>query len=119
MWVDNGAPISYLYHPEKSSSYGENNPWNGPRFVPGQWTTVETRVKLNTPGQHDGVVQAWQNGQLVFEREGMRFRDTADVQIDKLMFSTFFGGNDGSWAPTQDEHIDFDDFVISKFPITH
>jgi hypothetical protein len=39
--------------------------------------------------------------------------------IDALYFSTFFGGDDATWAPTKDETVDFDDFVICTGPITH
>jgi hypothetical protein len=28
-------------------------------------------------------------------------------------FSTFFGGSDPSWAPLKDEHVTFDQFVVS------
>lgn len=119
MWRDGGAPIQYVYHPNQSGSYGEGMSWGGPNFSAGTWATVETRIKLNTPGHNDGVIQAWMNGQLVLERTGMRFRDTDNLKIDGLYFSTFFGGADSSWAPSRDEYIDFDDFKISKFPITH
>ena len=120
MWLEHGAPISYVYHPDMPSAYGHGMPWNGPNFNNhGEWTTVETRVRLNTPGHNDGIIQGWQNGQLVFENYNLRFRDTWDLHIENLAFSTFFGGSDQSWAPDYDVHIDFDDFVVSKGPITH
>ncbi len=118
MWVDNGSAISYVYHPDKTASYGDGMAWNA-SFGTGNWNTVETRVKLNTPGQRDGLIQGWMNGRLVFERTGLRFRDTANLKIENLFFSTFFGGNDSSWAAARNEHIDFDDFVVSTGPISH
>ena len=120
MWVEHGAPISYVYHPDQPANFGHGMPWGGANFNnDGRWTTVETRVKLNTPGQHNGIIQGWQDGQLVFEEYDIRFRDTADLKIESLAFSTFFGGNDQSWAPDWNVHIDFDDFQISRFPTTH
>ncbi len=119
MWRQGGDATQYVYHPNQPNSYGEGMYWNGASFSVGSWTTVETRIKLNTPGESNGLIQGWMNGQLVFERYNMRFRDTDDLQIDKLSFSTFFGGSDSSWAASRDEHIDFDDFVVSQFPITH
>jgi hypothetical protein len=47
------------------------------------------------------------------------FRDVDSFAIDGFYFSTFFGGADASWAPSRDEHIDFDSFVFSETPITH
>jgi len=119
MWKGDGSAIQYVYHPDQPSRYGDGMQWNGGALPKGQWVTVETRVKLNTPGERNGVVQGWMNGRKVLDRSGVRFRDTNNLKIDGLFFSTFFGGADSSWAPTKNEHIDFDDFVISKSPITH
>ena len=119
MWRDHGAPISYVYHPDQPTQFGEDLGWGGANFTDNIWTTVETRVKLNTPGRRDGLIQGWRDGQLVFEETGLRFRDTGSLHIESIFFSTFFGGNDSSWAPLWDVHIDFDDFAVSKSPITH
>jgi len=69
---------------------------------------------MNTPGEHDGVVQTWMDGQPVLDRRDIRFRDISNVGIDHFLFHTFFGGNSQEWAPKQDEYIDFDNFVFSK-----
>ena len=119
MWVEQGSAVSYVYHPDQPSKYGERFNWQGASFTPGQWTTVETRVRLNTPGQNDGIIEGWVDGQLVLRETGMRFRDTSDIKIEGLLFSTFFGGNTSDWAPSRDETIDFDNFIISQGPITH
>lgn len=119
MWVEGGEAISYVYHPDQPSRFGENLDWGSARFVPGRWTTVETRVRLNTPGQSDGIIEGWMDGRLVLRETGMRFRDTADLHIEGLFFSTFFGGSTQEWAPSRNERIDFDNFVVSQSPITH
>ena len=119
MWVEDGDAISYVYHPDQPSTFGERFSWQGAGFSPGQWTTVETRVRLNTPGQSDGIIEGWMNGRLVLRETGMRFRDTSNTKIEGLFFSTFFGGNTSDWAPSRDETIDFDNFIISQGPITH
>ena len=120
MWVEDGAPISYVYHPNQPQQFGHGMAWNTSNFSnSGGWSTVETRVKLNTPGQNNGIIQGWKDGRLVLERYDMRFRDTGDLHIESLFFSTFFGGNDQSWAPDWNVHIDFDDFQVSHFPTTH
>ena len=75
---------------------------------------------MNTPGVADGVLQAWVDGELVLDVDDFLYR-TADYDygVDAMYFSTFFGGSSNDWAPTKDEHIDFDDFVICEGPITH
>ena len=47
-----------------------------------------------------------------FLSKDMRFRDIDDFAIDRLYFSTFFGGSDSSWSTTKDEVTFFDDFII-------
>ena len=42
----------------------------------------------------------WVDGTRTFSEEGMRYRTVADLRIDGIFFSTFFGGADPSWAPS-------------------
>ncbi len=122
MWRVDGAVVQYVYHPDQPESYGEDFDWElgGARaFVPGQWHQVEHRIVMNTPGTSDGVVEGWFDGVPALYRDGLRFRDVGTFAIDMMYFSTFFGGADASWAATSDEHVYFDDFVISTAPIAH
>jgi len=111
MWRDNGRMAAYVYHPDQPSNFGEYFDWSR-GIAAGSWQQVVIRVRMNTPGQRDGVVQCWLNGRSVLSVDTLRFRDTAALGIDQFFFSTFFGGNDASWAPVRDEAIGFDDFQI-------
>ncbi len=115
MWRTGGEVVQYVYHPDQPGSWGEDLPWDegGQRvFVPGRWHDLEHRVVINTPGQHDGVIEAWFDGELALRRDDLRFRDTDGFAVDALYFSTFFGGGDATWAATRDEYVDFDEFEI-------
>jgi hypothetical protein len=37
-----------------------------------------------------------------------------DLGIDKLIFSTFHGGNDAAWSPKKDVHAYFADFQLCR-----
>jgi hypothetical protein len=74
---------------------------------------------MNTPGQHDGLVQGWFDGVLALDHQGVRFRDVNTFAIDVFYFSTFFGGDDSTWAPSRDEYVFFDEFVVARGPIGH
>ena len=116
MWLGNGDVIQYVYHPDQPGTYGDSMPWNlgGQRtFTPGVWHTVRHRVVMNTPTQHDGIIQGWFDGELALDVQDLRFRDTDAFAIDTMYFSTFFGGADPSWAPSKDEHVYFDDFLVT------
>ena len=115
MWRENGAVVQYVYHQDQEAQFGDDYPWNKghPRhFTKGVWHSIEVVVEANTPGKYDGSMRAWMDGDLALEHEGIRLRATDEYGVDGFYFSTFFGGNDPSWAPTKDEYIEFDDFVI-------
>ncbi len=123
MWRPRGAVVQYLYSPDQVGVWGDDLPYDLSRDLPapgegqrhfraGRWHHVQHRVRLNTPGERDGMVQGWLDGERALDRRGLRFRDAATFTIDQLFFSTFFGGNEASWAPTKDEHVDFDGFVV-------
>ena len=78
----------------------------------GVWYQITQRIVMNTPGQADGVLQIWLDDFLVLDQTDLRFRSVADLKIDQLFFSTFFGGG-SSWRTSKDEVVYFDDFVIS------
>lgn len=121
MWRENGKIVQYMYYMDQASYYGDDFPWNegvgGQRYlIPGQWHCLETYIKMNTPGVKNGIVRSWFDGQLSLNRTNVRFRDTGadNIKIDKLYFSTFFGGSGSQWAPKKDEYANFDNFVLSK-----
>jgi hypothetical protein len=112
MWRTDGAGEVYAYLPaseNKGTSLGRGC-WT---FPPGDWTTVRQRVQLNTPGEDDGRISVWQGDRLVLDRGGLEFRTTPELRIDGLFFSTFFGGDDSSWASPVDQHVDFAEFTLT------
>ena len=118
MWRVDGDSEQYVYHPDQPENYGDSMPWIGSddiqvRFEPGRWHVVEHEIRMNTPGLQDGWIRCRFDGELVLDRQGMRFRDIGDFAIDGLYFSTFFGGSNAEWATTADEVVWFDDFEIS------
>jgi len=124
MWRGNGKVVQYVYHIDQPTTYGEDFEWNlncQKYFIPGKWHCVETYIKMNTVtggvGDYNGIVRSWFDGELALDRTNVRFRHTTSIQIDKFYFSTFFGGDDPSWAPVKDEHAQFDNFIISDAPI--
>ncbi len=122
MWRPNGKVVQYMYIPDQNNKSGKDFPWSkkGTKyFKPGQWYKVETRIKMNTPKQRNGIVQSWLNGELVLDDRKVRFRDISSLKIDTLLFTTFFGGSDSSWATKKAEYVYFDNVIISTRPITH
>ena len=80
-----------------------------------QWHQIVQEVILNTPGTaiHDGVVRAYYDGALVYDSGAtLWYRDSASLFIDGLVFQTFFGGGDPTWASPTDQSADFSNFRL-------
>lgn len=117
-----GVLDQYVYHSGQPTQYGDDLYFNSggyKSFTAGKWYRVEWRVKMNTPGQSNGIIQSWVDGVKSVDKQTIVYRRSNAFAIDKFIFSTFFGGGDSSWAPTKDEYIYWDDFVLSTSPISH
>ncbi|MFW6436780.1 MAG: polysaccharide lyase [Halococcoides sp.] len=118
-----GLVMFYVYHPDQPGEYGENMFWDdGPSgqvyFERDTAHEIEHRIVTNTPGESDGVLEGWFDGEKAFERRDLRFWDVPDRGINRFYLSSFFGGgNTPKWAHSRDEHIYYDEFVISTEPI--
>jgi hypothetical protein len=124
MWRTGGKVVQYMYFTDQKAMYGDDMPWDegDPQrtFIPGQWHKVTTQVILNTipagttTGSKNGIVRSWFDGKLALEVDTLRLVDFPDQKIDIFYISTFHGGDNSTWAPTNDSYIRYDDFVISK-----
>lgn len=121
MWRTGGAAVQYLYFPDKVNACGDDFTYRANNadllFKPGTWHRVLHRIRMNTPGQNNGILQAWFDGALALDNTTFNYRISgATFAIDALYFSTFFGGSDATWAPAQAQIADFDDFVVADHP---
>jgi hypothetical protein len=98
MWRKGSAGEVYAYVPDKEGKYGESIGRGAWSFVPGQWQRLEQEVVVNHIGRNDGVLRVWVDGKLLISRTDMLYRVDSNVLVTGLMFSTFFGGHDPSWA---------------------
>ncbi|MFK5972505.1 MAG: hypothetical protein QM485_04420 [Flavobacteriaceae bacterium] len=79
----------------------------------GYWVLVESRVKLNSPGEDDGLNQLWIDGRLEVERKNLNFRGSyVGHGINAVFLESYW--NKGS-IKTQGRW--FDNFIISTIPI--
>lgn len=117
MWREGGKAILYLYHMDKPDQYGEIYELlypNGSQVVfnRGEWYHVAERVKINTDGStYDGEVEIWINGLQVLLVKGLRFTSNGD-KVDNFYISTFHGGDDETWCPTETCYTWLDDIRI-------
>jgi hypothetical protein len=75
---------------------------------------VEEHVSLNEPTRADGSVTVWLDGEQVFTQDSILYRTVPELRLEGIFFSTFYGGDDPSWAPSADQYADFAGFAVAQ-----
>ncbi len=73
-----------------------------------QWNLYEVEIKLNSPGNTDGLYRMWINNQLMVERTNVDLRGNTSDKINEVMLDAYW--NTGASATLERF---FDNFVIS------
>lgn len=105
---------SYLYHMEAEGGYGEAVGWNlGPTgmLARNRWYCIEQQVRLNRPGERDGVFRAWVDGRLAYERTDLRFRAVPELRIENAWLNVYHGG---TARPARRMTLYIDNVVIAR-----
>ena len=108
-------PGYYCYHADMTGIYGDNWYWGGDAYLDRQrWYCIETYCKMNSitggEGNNDGILRGWVDGQLVFEKSNIDFRDVDRLKIEMIWFNVYVGG---TWTAEQDMDAYFDNMVIA------
>jgi len=113
-WRDDSGTASpgelniYIYHPEQRDNYGDHffpdgtvlpfssEPGNfGDDFVPrpnvipelDRWYCYEVMLQANTPGERDGRITCWLDGEVIADFPNLRLRDIDTLTIDRFSLS--------------------------------
>jgi hypothetical protein len=79
----------------------------------GRWVCVESHVKLNTPGQRDGVFELWVDGKLEAAHKDLDWHGNwQDFAINAVFLENYW--NEGS---VKKQSRWFDNFVIRTEPV--
>jgi hypothetical protein len=103
----------YTYHVDMRGRYGSIWVWDQDRLGylrNNRWYAIEQFAKMNTPGENNGILRAWIDGKPAFEKTDLRFRDTADLKIEKVWLNVYQGGTKPAAA---DQHVYIDNVVIA------
>ena len=71
---------------------------------------------MNDVGKQNGLVQVDVDGEnkILYEKVVYRTAAKPDLDIDGLVFATWFGGGDKSWAPKTQQEAYWKNFKIYK-----
>lgn len=105
IWDHVGLVYPYVYHAEVLK-WGDRL---GGGFKLGEKSNIEISVKLNKINKKDGAIKITVNNHSnIFEN--IIFRKNESIKIDGIFFSTFFGGNNVSFAAKKNEYILMENF---------
>lgn len=105
---------TYCYHADMQGSYGDVWGWHHDYrgfLEKNRWYSIEQYLKLNTPGERDGVLRAWVDGRLAFEKTDIRFRSVDRLKIEQIWMNVYHGGTQPS---PYDQHLFIDNVVIAR-----
>jgi len=114
-WIEDGEAVADVY--ARNSSQANSSGWlpiarsgfffDAPENA-GRWIRLEMEVKLNTPGQADGLYRFWADDELIVERTGVDLRGGTQDKINEVMLDTYWNGG----SPKAQSRY-YDDFVIA------
>lgn len=116
MWMPQGGVSVYYYDQELVAACGKTaKAWNF-YFERGRWYDIALFVKLNTSYLKDGQITLYIDGVEMVNRTNLKLRaiDGVDTEIQKLLFSTFFGGSSSDWSPSGPVKARFDQFEVYR-----
>jgi hypothetical protein len=105
---------TYCYHADMEGRYGDIWLWQlGYRgfLENNRWYCIEQYVKLNQPSENDGILRAWIDGRLAFEKTDLAFRRVEDLKIEQAWMNVYHGGQRPS---PYDQHMYIDHVVIAR-----
>lgn len=105
---------SYVYHVDIENAQSVTWGWGlGPtgRLQKNRWYCVEQYVRVNDLGKQNGILRAWVDGRLVFEKTDLHFRDVPDIKIENAWFNVYHGGVE---KPPHEMTLYIDNVVIAK-----
>jgi hypothetical protein len=124
MWRKQAAGEAYSYlltsnnlcsesHIICNSDFGVSIDRGSFSFQAGQWNRVTVLVQLNrAPDVSNGLIQVYYNDVKAIDQPNLHFSNVSGLTIGGAYISTFFGGNDATWAPAADTHTYFRNFQL-------
>ena len=114
-WKEEGVPQVYVYHQDRVARCGDGFRPDNFKFERGQWYRIDLQVQMNSaPDSSDGRTLLFIDGEKLVEVNGMRLSGNENVDIEKFMFSTFYGGSSSSWSPSKTTYVYYDNFTVSQ-----
>ncbi|MGF1637374.1 MAG: polysaccharide lyase [Cyclobacteriaceae bacterium] len=121
MWRQSGEGkpvrlVAYMYLPNRDITKCGENFEIIRDLQKDKWYTIRQHIKLNTPGQNNGILKMYIDGQLELSMNNIMYRKSgkSNVKINAAIMNTYRGGaaSDVRWHSPTTDYIYFDDFKV-------
>ena len=111
---------TYAYHGLMEGDYGDGWRWNsnGLGVIElSRWVCIEQHVRVNTPGESDGVLEVWIDGHPAYTKDDVFLRDVPPYTIEgnlgvrKIWSNHYHGGTSPTTVPLT---LYMDNIVVAK-----
>ena len=113
---------SYLYNIDQGGDYGDVIRWGNVVIERGKSYCIEQHIKMNsltgTPDEygnltpvHDGIFEAWVDGQLFYRRTNLRWRCHPEMGVTQFWMGMYHGGKIATNTPM---HCRWGNVVIAR-----
>jgi hypothetical protein len=123
-WKQDGQLLAYGYIPIASGDpicsmpdcfcnpyYGTSLMIGRMSLVPGQVNTLSLSATMNDVGFPNGSIVVSLNGRSE-TLGGITMRTNPNLKFNGILFASFFGGSDATWATPTDQELQFRDFTL-------
>ncbi len=116
MWHRGGDLVTYMYLPNRDASKCGVSTTFLEDAQPDRWYTIRQHIKLNTPGQSNGLLEMFVDGEQAIRLTDVLYRESgkSSVKLNNILFHTYRGGaeTDERFHSSKNERIHFDDFKV-------
>ena len=112
-WTNDGRIAVRVWRPDQRK-HRDLTPKSFDGKLPlGRWFRVSQEVVLNAPGQSNGALRVWIDGDLVIEREGLSIRNNAQTVLGQLKANVHYSTRDVEWlAAPKDTGVSLSQIVV-------
>ena len=79
----------------------------------GRWVAIEQEIALNTPGQSDGILRLWVNGELQIEMLDVLWRKDARLTLSGVLSDISYGNVDSDASAPADTMVNVTPLLVS------
>lgn len=91
VWSNTGALQFVSFDPTSNHGNNQSILYTKKSLAPGRWQRLEQEIVLNDPGQSNGKVRLWVDGDLVLDEAAVSLRKSEETKFDTAFYHVSHG----------------------------